>query len=165
MSQSAKPTSPQETSRRGRAGAFGIDAMNLADTALKRAGFLDPTLVLHWAEIAGAELARVAEPVKYQEGPNGASLTLKCEAAASVFLQHETRALIGRLNAYLGPGRVARIRLIPGQLAPTRDLPNHPIRGFSGIPRVTDDNLETAVKRLAQLRLSLSGKTARKTAD
>ena len=100
--------------------------MGLADAGLRRAGFTDPTLVLRWPAIVGADVARVAEPVKYQEGPNGAVLTLKCEPAASVFLQHETRALIDKVNAYLGRGRVARIRLVSGTLARTPSLPDHP---------------------------------------
>jgi hypothetical protein len=156
MSQSAKPFSPQETSRRGRAAPVAVDAMGLADAGLRRAGFSDPTLVLRWSAIVGPEIARVAEPVKYQEEPNGAALTLRCEAAASVFLQHETRALIEKLNAYLGPGRITRIRLVPGQLAPPPTLPEHPPQFISQPGHGSEKaELSDGLSRLAALRRSL----------
>ena len=40
-----------------------------AGAAFARAGFTDPTLVLRWSEIAGPEVARLAQPLKFAEGP------------------------------------------------------------------------------------------------
>ena len=61
--------------------------------------------MLRWCEIVGPDIARIAEPLRLTEGPEGAVLTLKCEAGAAVFLQHQTRELLQRLTAYLGrPG-------------------------------------------------------------
>src|SRR5882672_10498754 len=122
MSQSAKGKNPQAvfqsaTARRGRAGAAGRDALNHASAALAKAGFSDPTLVLNWREIAGADIARIAQPVRLSEGPEGAVLTLRCEAGAAVFLQHQTRALLERINGYLGASRIARLRLVSGELS------------------------------------------------
>jgi hypothetical protein len=124
-----EPAADSSTARRGRAGPAGQDALNHATAALQRAGFPDATLVLRWREIAGADIARIAEPLKLTEGPEGGVLTLKCEAGAAVFLQHQTRELQQRLATYLGPGRIARIRLIPGELERAQGLPDHPSTG------------------------------------
>src|SRR3954469_6292028 len=119
MSRSAKPNQRQEANRtyprynwvRG----VSETATNEAGGAFARAGFPDPSLVLRWAQIAGPAVARLARPVKWQEDQAGATLTLKCEAGAAVLLQHQTRELIQRLNAYLGANRIGRLKLVSGQ--------------------------------------------------
>ena len=115
---SAKERRGQEGSaaRRGWARAASEDAIPLTASAFARAGFSDSSLVLRWAEIVGADVARVARPVKLQSDREGAVLTLKCEPGAAVLLQHETRRLLQRLNAYLGANRVARLKLVSGEL-------------------------------------------------
>src|SRR5262245_15061041 len=131
MKRTKKPVNAlaSPTARRGRAGAAGEDALSHAAAALQRAGFLDATLVLRWREIAGADIARIAEPVRLTEGPEGGVLTLKCDPGAAVFLQHQTRDLLERLKRYLGPGRIARVRLISSELERARTLPDHPALG------------------------------------
>jgi hypothetical protein len=127
MSRSAKYTPSQEGARRhGWAKPAGETVLGEAGSAFARAGFSDATLLLRWAQIAGPQIARIARPSKWQDGPEGATLTLKCEAGAIVFLQHQTRELIERLNGYLGRGRIARLRLMAGQLAQNAEPPNHP---------------------------------------
>ncbi|HUJ04469.1 MAG TPA: DciA family protein, partial [Rhizomicrobium sp.] len=103
--------------RRGRVEPVGREANATATAAFARAGFRDPTLILRWEEIAGAEVARLARPVKLSDGPSGGTLTLKSEPGASLFLQHETRALCERINAYLGRPAVSRLRFVQGALA------------------------------------------------
>jgi hypothetical protein len=127
MSGSPKPSGLQaQTARRARAEVAAHSALAHAAAVFARAGFADATLVLRWPEIAGAEVARIATPLKLQQGPKGATLTLRCESAAAVFLQHETQTLIARLNAYLGVGTIARLRLIPGALARASEPARHP---------------------------------------
>jgi hypothetical protein len=118
-----------------------------------RAGFADATLLLRWTEIAGPHIARVALPLKWQDGPEGAVLTLKCEAGAAVLLQHQTRALIERLNAYLGAGRVHRLKFVPGKLTRPAEPPDHPLPGLD--PPARADDLPDALVRLAKLRARL----------
>ena len=156
MSQSAKGNASQEvfpTARRGRAGAAGGDALRHAAAAFARAGFADPNLVLNWSEIAGAEVARIARPVKLLEGQTGAVLTIKCDPGAILFLQHETRGLIERLNAYLGAGRIGRLKLVPGAMPASSE----PTRKGSRIPEFSSDSnskrsLSEALERLGRLR-------------
>jgi hypothetical protein len=122
----AEPDSTKETAlvteRRNRVGAVAPEAGYVARAVFARAGFRDPTLVLHWAEIAGADVARLATPIKLTDGPRGATLTLKAEPGAALFLQHETRSLTERINAYLGRAAVLRLRFVQGPLV-HRPLP------------------------------------------
>src|SRR5262245_51187614 len=80
----------EQTARRGRAGAAGADLQAQAQGAFARVGFADATLLLRWREIVGADVARMAMPVKLLEGPEGAVLTLRSEPGAALFLQHQS---------------------------------------------------------------------------
>ena len=109
---------PDTQARRSRAVAVGLDVAQLGSRGFERAGFSDPTLVLRWNEIVGLEIARFAQPLRMTEGPSGGVLTLKADPAASVFLQHESRALCSRINSYLGRSAVQRLRFVAGNMTP-----------------------------------------------
>ena len=148
------------TARRGRAGPAGQDVLNHATAALQRAGFPDATLVLRWREIVGDDIARIAEPLRLSEGPEGAVLTLRCEAGAAVFLQHQTRELLERLATYLGPSRIARVRLVQGELERHDGPADHPA---AGIPIAAEPpspaTLSQALERLERRRSTARAKT------
>lgn len=156
MSQSGKRTTPQgisEFARRGKAVAAGEVALGHAAGAFARAGFVDANLVLRWADIAGPEVARIARPMRCHSGESGAVLTVVCDPGAILFLQHETRGLIERLNRYLGGNRIARLKLVPGRLeGGPKSLP-HPARtlGFSSNSK-PKPSLPEALERLGKLR-------------
>ncbi len=160
MSQSAKNVPTQVVPRRGWAKPLGTDATRLTDAALQRAGFPDPSLVFRWPEIAGPETAKVAHPIRCRMGPDGMVLTLKCEPGATVFLQHETRTLIDRLNAFLGAGAISRLRIVPGTLALAKEAPAHPLPSLPAraSPRAGEP-LSNALDRLANLRKELLRRT------
>jgi hypothetical protein len=154
------PESPPE--RHNWVDAVSRDAAPLGAAAFARAGFSDPTLVLHWEKIAGAEVARLARPLRLSQGPQGGVLTLMAEPAAAVFLSHETRALAERINTYLGRPAVARLKFVhaaltqpetlPPQLKPAKDVaPDDPVRTYSG-----PEGLREALWRLARARRSQS---------
>lgn len=127
MSESPKTAAPQAPAPRARARrAAGETLLEHAATAFRHAGFLDPGFLLHWPVIAGAHIARVARPVRWQESPAGAVVTLCCEPGAAVLLQHETRTLVEKCNAYLGHGRVARFKFVNGTLPAEAAIPPHP---------------------------------------
>jgi len=118
MAETRKDKQPEPPPvRRGRATAVGLEANSAGQSAFARAGFADPTLVLRWEEIAGSETAALTQPVSLKEGPSGGVLTLRAEPGAAVFLQHDSRALCERINAYLGRPAVARLRFVQGHLA------------------------------------------------
>ncbi len=123
--QDAQEPPPQ---RHGRTIPVGADAGMAGAAAFARAGFRDPSLVLRWNEIAGAEVARIAQPLKYSENPGGGILTLRAAPGAALFLGHEKRALCERINTYLGRPAVNQIKFSQGALLPKppRPKPNKP---------------------------------------
>ncbi len=144
--------------RRGRAGEVGGDVTLAARSAFVRAGFADPTLVLRWKEIAGAQTARLARPIKLSESAGGGVLTLKAEPAAALFLQHDSRALCARINSYLGRVAVARLRFVQGPLLaplpappprpkPVDPPPADPARRWQGPPNLGQALLDLARQR------------------
>jgi hypothetical protein len=156
----AKSPKPDETPprRRGRASAISGEAADTATKAFARAGFGDPVLVMRWAEIAGPEVAKIARPLQMREAPGGGVLTLKAEPGAALFLQHESRALCGRINSYLGRQAVTRLKFVQGALAPA--APRLPLLRKSG-PVPPDDpalayrgpeSLREALLRFARAR-------------
>jgi hypothetical protein len=117
MAQRPKDKQPDiPPARRGWATALGAEVGQTAQAAFARAGFTDPTLVLRWEEIAGSETAALTQPISLKDGPSGGVLTLMAEPGAALFLQHESRALCERINAYLGRSAVARLKFVQGAL-------------------------------------------------
>jgi len=161
MTNARDPKDPQTSPpppRRNWAGAVALDVRAAANIALARSGFSDPTILLHWDEIAGVETARLARPVRFSEGPLGGVLTLKAEPGAGLFLQHDTRALTERINTYLGREAVTRLRFIQGPLLrrepppPKRKAPppaptSDPARTFHG-----PESVRAALLKLADAR-------------
>ena len=152
----------QRVPRPRQARAAGEGLLGEAKGAFAHAGFRDATLLIRWSEIVGPHIARIALPQKWQDGPEGAVLTLKCEPGAAVLLQHQTRMLIERLNTYLGQGRIIRLKLVPGRVTERADPPKHPRpEAQAGAESLS---LEEALTRLANLRVSL-GAGRRKRPD
>ena len=154
-SETRKQESAEERRNRteamSRSGALGA-------SAFARAGFADPTLVLRWPEIVGPDIARFAEPLKLSEGPSGGTLTLRAEPAAAVFMQHQTRALCERINAFLGRAAIAKLRFVNGMVTappesqrrprtPSQPPPGDPATSFAG-----SEELKTALLNLARAR-------------
>jgi hypothetical protein len=113
-----QPPPRYSDARSGRTRVIGADAGMVGGTAFARAGFSDPTLVLRWSEIAGPEVARLAQPLKFSEGPSGGTLTLRAAPGAALFLSHEKRTLCERINAYLGRPAVSQLKFSQGALLP-----------------------------------------------
>jgi hypothetical protein len=109
-----------QPARRNRPAAVSGDVGQVGRGAFVRMGFSDPTLVLRWREIAGPEVARLCQPIRFAEGPNGGTLTLKALPGAALFLSHETRSLTARINQYLGRPAVSRLKFVHGALALAR---------------------------------------------
>jgi hypothetical protein len=156
----ADDTPPQ---RRNRARPIGDDVTLVGREAFVRSGFTDSALILHWTEIVGPEVARMARPVKLAESAGGGVLTLKAEPAASVFLLHETRTLCDTINAYLGRQAVQRIRFVAGSLLAAdspRKAPPAPPAAPSDDPACRfegPEELKAALIGLARLRQRAAG--------
>lgn len=118
-----KPVEDAPPQRHNRPLPVGMDARSAGAFAFVRAGFSDPALVLRWSEIAGAAVARLAQPVKLSQGPSGGTLTLRAAPGAALFLSHEKRSLCERINAYLGHQAVVQVKFVQGAPLPARPAP------------------------------------------
>jgi hypothetical protein len=117
------PSDETQPVRRGRIAAISRDVRQTGGTAFSRMGFTDPALVLRWREIAGAEVARLCQPLRFSEGAGGGILTLKALPGAALFLGHESRALTARINQFLGRPAVARLKFVQGAFVPPAPAP------------------------------------------
>ena len=133
MARTPKDTQDVPAPRHNRATVIGADAKVAAAAAFVRAGFSDPALVLRWNEIAGPEVARLAQPLKFSAGPSGGTLTLRATPGAALFLAHEKRALCERINAYLGRPAVSQLKFSQG-LLPVRPSPPKPQKAPGPLP-------------------------------
>jgi hypothetical protein len=150
------PKEKQEEPRRNWSAAVGSDLQRAAGAVFARAGFSDPALVLHWTEIAGAEVARLARPLRFSE--KDGTLTLLAEPAAALFLGHESRTLAARINEWAGRSAVTRVKFVQGRLSQPTPLPAPPKP--KSVPRPGDpalayrgpDALKAALQSLARWR-------------
>ncbi len=163
MAQPPDDKQAQPPPRRNWVGSVGRDAGMTGAAAIAKAGFSDPALVLRWPEIAGAEVARIARPVRFS-AKDGA-LTLLAEPAAALFLGHETRALCDRINAYLGRPAVSRVKFVQGRL--TMPAPRHVPPKPAAVLNSSDpantyngpDSVKAALQSLARWRTGRRAQT------
>jgi hypothetical protein len=75
-------------------------------------------LKARWREIVGEALAGRSEPVKLVKSrAGGATLELRVAGPVAALVQHQAPLILDRLNLYLGPGAVARLRIVQGPLS------------------------------------------------
>ena len=77
-----------------------------------------------WVEIVGERLARVTRPQKLTKGRNGAGGTLELRVAgpAALLVQHQSEDILQRVNLFLGPGSVEKLRIAQGPVKPLAGL-------------------------------------------
>lgn len=69
-------------------------------------------LALDWPQVVGPALAAVTAPERIAGGKDGRVLTIRAAGPVALELQHLAPQLIERVNAHLGPGAVARLRIV-----------------------------------------------------
>ena len=99
-----------------------------------------------WTEIVGERLARVTRPQKLTKGRGGAGGTLELRVAgpAALLVQHQSEEILQRVNLFLGPGSVDRLRIAQGPVKPPVGLPR-PVRPPSA-PRPLPAHQEAELK-------------------
>ena len=155
---------------RGFTRAGGLIGRQMSTVSARR-GFVEARLAALWPEIAGAEIASLAVPVKLvtARGPAGGLLTLAVAPARGPEVQMLIPALRDRINAALGPGTVGRIQLtqaVHGFEEPARayaaEAPAAPPPDLGAMARplstIGDDGLRGALETLARNVLSRSRK-------
>jgi hypothetical protein len=143
-------------------------ARSLADLAhgllaesFARQGFAQSELVTRWTEIAGAEVAAHAEPLKMRwtratdgEPTEPATLVLRVEGPAAIEIQHMAGVIIDRVNRFFGWQAVGQIALRQAPLTRREEEPKRqtdPIeaeRIAGTLTGIADDNLRSALGRL-----------------
>jgi hypothetical protein len=102
-----------------------------------------------WREIVGEALAGRSEPVKLiKSRTGGATLELRVAGPVAALVQHQAPLILDRLNLYLGPGAVARLRIVQGPLS------KPPTAATSAPTRRTRAPLDAAAER--ELAVSLA---------
>src|SRR5689334_16759146 len=130
--------------------------------AFKKQGFASTELVTRWKDIAGADIAAHAEPLKLQwpravegEPPEPATLVLRVEGPAAIEIQHQSAVIIERINRFFGWQAVGRIALRQAPLSRPKVKAAPPKLDAAEVARVeatlgavTDDELRAALGRL-----------------
>ncbi len=104
-------TAPRRKSR-GFTQAGGLVESRIQKAGAAR-GFAQMRLLTHWQEIVGADIARIAQPLKisYARKGFGARLTLLARPAHAPELQMQIPRIQERVNASYGYAAIADIRI------------------------------------------------------
>ena len=75
-------------------------------------------LSARWREVVGPEIAKRTEPVKLVKGRAGAggSLEIRVAGPAAAIIQHQAHDILARVNLFLGPEAVQKLRIVQGPL-------------------------------------------------
>lgn len=75
-------------------------------------------LTARWREVVGPEIAKRTEPVKLVRGRNGgpSSLEIRVAGPAAAIIQHQAHDILARVNVFLGPDAVQKLRIVQGPL-------------------------------------------------
>ncbi len=115
------------------------------------AGALEP----RWREIVGERLARVTRPQKLTRGRDGKGGTLELRVAgpAALLVQHQSEEILQRVNLFLGPGSVEKLRIAQGPVKPLADAPAPPRRKAvqPPLPAAVEAELKTSVETAPDL--------------
>jgi len=132
--------------------------------SLKAQGVAASKIIVEWEQIVGKELAAYTMPVKLtfpRDKNSEGTLTVACEGAYSLTLQHIQPVIMERIASYFGYRAVARINIEQRKIskAPpkrTAKVLKPRVVNTSGLEDVTDPELKEALSGLAK---TLSGNT------
>ncbi len=108
----AKPRIKKPFKRKGFLQAGSLLEIGLRQSMAKR-GFGESRVLTHWAEIVGADIARIAEPLKlnYPKDGFGADLVVLCVGANAPVVQMRSDDIIERVNSCYGYRAIARVKI------------------------------------------------------
>nr|WP_175581472.1 DciA family protein [Thalassospira lucentensis] len=94
---------------------------NLTRPLVRKRGFFQTEIILHWAEIVGRDLEQFTMPVKYiqprGENAGGGTLVIRVSGPVAIELQHRMPQIIDRVNTYFGYRAVERIKMMQGDIS------------------------------------------------
>jgi len=103
---------------RGKGGAkrLGDIAGRAIDELFARQGFASRELVTRWSAVVGEQIAAHCEPVQIKWAraigdapPDPATLVLRVEGPMTLDIQHQSDAIIARINRFLGWAAIGRL--------------------------------------------------------
>ncbi len=108
----AKPRIKKPFKRKGFLQAGSLLEIGLRQSMAKR-GFGESRVLTHWAEIVGADIARIAEPLKlnYPKDGFGADLVVLCVGANAPLVQMQIPDIIERVNSCYGYRAITRVKV------------------------------------------------------
>ena len=149
------------------AAPLGAQLKEIVGPALAARGLGETSLVTHWQEIVGADIARFARPLQLQWPPRGdkrdpekkmspATLILRIDGAFALEAQHASATIVSRVNAHLGWRCVEKIAFRQGPLEPLRKPKPRPTppsaealaKAREGSQGIVDEGLREALTRL-----------------
>lgn len=106
----------------------------------ERFGSGPQALQARWREVVGESIARRTEPVKLTRPRGGGPqvLELKVDGPAAAIVQHQVPEILERVNLFLGPGAVGRVRIVQGVVRA------HPARPAAKAARRSQPPLDAA---------------------
>jgi hypothetical protein len=139
----------------------------ILDPVMRRRAGMSIALLQSWDEIVGEQLGRLSRPDKIawprranEDDPfQPATLIVACEGAAAIRLQHMTSEIVQRVNAFLGFGAIAKVRLVQKQVAPAEKDRRPPLRPLKAdektrveglVAGIDHDGLKAALERLGR---------------
>ena len=132
----------KDSSRSGTSAPVAVSkaVRSISEKALGKAGQAFASLVSHWPQIVGPELANKCLPIgmDFPRGKNvDAALHLATHSAFALELSHQTPAILSRVNSFLGFHAVASVRLDHKLLAtPESKMVTAAFRGAGGASQV-----------------------------
>ncbi len=116
----------------------------------------------HWPQIVGERWAKISTPVKFTGGKEGRTLVISAPGGAAALIMAASGAILERLNAHMGEGSVARIRLVQSKIsakapaqARKRGLsPSQQGKLQKGLAKIPEGGLKSALEKLGRGVLS-----------
>ncbi|WP_339777998.1 DciA family protein [uncultured Thalassospira sp.] len=136
---------------------------NLTRPLVRKRGFFQAEILLHWGEIVGPALEDCTAPVRYSqprgENAGGGTLIVRVSGPMALELQHRMPQIIDRVNTYFGYRAVERIKMMQGEISRPEarirrpvHVPEGPIRQDSEkvINEIEDPALREVLLRLGR---------------
>lgn len=150
-----------ERPRGGEARAIADLVPAIGDTAFRKFGFVQSSVITRWPEIVGARLGRVTAPesLRFPKGGRAeGTLHISVTSAHASVVQHVIPDIIARVNRFFGYAAVSRVNLRQGRV--TAQLPPVPtalpplttatVPMSDTLRAITDPELREVLHNLAQ---------------
>ena len=149
---------------------------NLTRPLVRKRGFFQTEIILHWAEIVGRDLEKYTMPLKYSPPPKesiaGGTLLIRVVGPVALELQHRMPQIIERVNSYFGYRAINKITMLQGDISrPERtvhrptEVPEADISPTSqaDLEKIEDPHLREVLARLGRHIAGASGGLRPKT--